>query len=296
MDLVTAMTVFNRVADFSSFSAAARTLHMSKTAVSRYVSELEASVGARLLNRTTRTMHLTEVGEAYYRRSAAVLDEIEELQASARIRHVEPGGKLRITTPTTFGHCRIMPLIPRFVAEHPKIDMEICIANRAVDLIEEGFDVAIRMGKLADSSLVCRKLCSTKMHVCASSAFLKTHGAPKRPEDLERFPCVVFPGFERGNRWSFESKSGKVSVPVLGRVVVDSNEAIAMAVRSGVGIGLLPDFVVGEDLNTGQLHQLLDGYEVPGANIYVVYPHKKHLPAKVRVFVDFLSIELGRID
>lgn len=294
MDLLNAMDVFNRVARLESFSAAARDLGMSKTAVSRHVSELENALGVRLLNRTTRRMSLTEAGQAYVARSSTILTDIEELQNAVQNLHSQPEGLLRVTSAVTFGHCALAPVIANFLAEYPKINVQLDLTNRFVDIVEEGVDLAIRVADLDDSSLISRTLVPVKRYTCASPGYIEKWGEPATPADLKLHTCVIFPAEGRDARWQFADAAGEHSVTVSGRLHVNSMEAAALAVRDGVGIGVLPDYAVRQYLASGEIRRVLSGHDIKGGHqIYALYPHRHHLSAKVRVFIDYLLAALG---
>jgi DNA-binding transcriptional LysR family regulator len=293
MDLLNAMDVFNRVASLESFSAAARDLGMSKTAVSRHVSDLENTLGVRLLNRTTRRMSLTEAGQAYVARSAAILTDVEELRNAVQNLHRQPAGLLRVTAGVTFGHCSLAPVISNFLTEYPDINVQLDLTNRFVDIVEEGFDLAIRNGDLPESSLISRVLVPVKRYACASPAYIDRWGEPATPADLGSHACVVFHTHGAETQWEFADAEGEYTVTVSGRLRVNSTEAAAQAVRDGVGIGVLSDYAVQQQLASGELQRVLTGYEIKGEHVYALYPHRHHLSAKVRVFLDYLLAALG---
>jgi DNA-binding transcriptional LysR family regulator len=294
MDLLNAMDVFNRVAKLESFSAAARDLGMSKTAVSRQVSDLENVLGVRLLNRTTRRMSLTEAGNAYFARSSIILADVEELQGAVQSLHRRPAGVLRVTSAVTFGHCTLAPLIGEFLSRYPDISIQLDLTNRFVDIVEEGYDLAIRVGKLQSSSLISRLLVQAKRYAFASPAYIAQWGEPATPSDLSSHACVVFLAQGSEPRWHFASPDGEYAVPVSGRLRVNSSEAIARAVRDGVGIGILPDYVVRPMLASQEVQRVLTGFEIKGDHhIYAIYPHRHQLSAKVRVFIDYIGAALG---
>ena len=293
MDLLNAMDVFNRVARLESFSAAARDLGMSKTAVSRHVSDLENTLGVRLLNRTTRRMGLTEAGQAYVARSSAILTEIEELRNAVQNLHRQPSGLLRVTAAVTFGHCSLAPVIADFLAEYPEINVQLDLTNRFVDIVEEGFDLAIRVGDLQDSSLISRSLVPVQRYTCASPAYIERWGEPAKPADLGSHACVIFLTHGTEAQWQFADAEGEHSVTVSGRLRVNSTEAAAQAVRDGVGIGLLPDYAVRRQMASGEVRRVLAGYDIKGGQVHALYPHRHHLSSKVRVFIDYLLAALG---
>jgi len=295
MNLLNAMDIFNRVARLESFSAAARDLGMSKTAVSRHISDLENALGVRLLNRTTRRMSLTEAGQAYISRSSVILSDIEELQNAVQNLHSQPEGLLRVTSAMTFGHCALAPLIADFLSEYPKIDIQLDLTNRFVDIVEEGFDLAIRVADLEDSSLISRALVPVKRYACAAPAYVERWGEPASPLDLASHACVIFPADRADVQWQFADAGGEHAVTVSGRLRVNSMEAAAQAVRDGAGISVLPDYAIHRQLASGEVRPVLTGYDVQGGHqIYALYPHRHHLSAKVRVFIDYLIAALGK--
>jgi DNA-binding transcriptional LysR family regulator len=297
VDLLNAMDVFNRVARLESFSAAARDLGMSKTAVSRHISDLENALGVRLLNRTTRRMSLTEAGQAYISRSSVILSDIQELQNAVQNLHSQPEGLLRVTSAMTFGHCALAPVIANFLSEYPKINIQLDLTNRFVDIVEEGFDLAIRVADLQDSSLISRSLVPVKRYTCASPAYIERWGEPAIPSELELHACVIFPADGEQVRWQFANADGEHNVAVSGRLHVNSMEAAAQAVRDGVGISVLPDYAVRHYLASGEIQHVLTEYDIKGGHqIYALYPHRHHLSAKVRVFIDYLLAALDNRD
>lgn len=295
MDLLNAMDVFNRVARLESFSSAAQELGMSKTTVSRHVSDLETALGVRLINRTTRRMSLTEAGHAYFARSAAIITDVEELQNSVRHLHRQPTGVLRVTSAVTFGHSSLAPVMGGFLAQYPDISVQLDLTNRFVDIVEEGFDLAIRVGNLQSSNLISRPLVQAKRYACAAPAYIERWGEPVKPSDLASHACVVFLAQGSEARWHFASSDGEHSVTVSDRLRVNSMEAAAQAVRDGVGIGVLPDYAVHRMLASGVVQRVLTGYDIKGDHhVHAIYPHRHQLSAKVRVFIDYLVAVLGK--
>ena len=268
---------------------------MSKSAVSRLVSDLETELNVRLFNRTTRSISLTEAGHAYFARSSEIVADIEDLHNSVRGLHRQPTGVLRVTSAITFGHTTLAPLIGEFLAKYPEISVHLDLTNRLVDIVEEGHDLSIRVGRPQSSSLICRKLAHAKRYVCASPAYLDRRGQPLMPSDLSSHACVVYlaPGSE--SRWHFTNSEGEQSVTVNSRLRVNSTEAATQAVRDGVGIGVLPDYAVHGLLASGEVQRLLTEYDVQGDHhIYAIYPHRGRLSTKVRVFIDYLAAALGK--
>jgi DNA-binding transcriptional LysR family regulator len=294
MDRLDSMEAFVRVADNRSFSEAARRLGLSKSVVSRQVSALEAHLGARLFHRTTRSLSLTEIGQAYYERCSRILAEIEEANLSVSSLQTEPRGKLRINAPMSFGVLHLARLLPSFLERYPQIDIDMAMNDRFVSLIDEGFDVAVRIGKLEDSSLIARYLGPARQVVCASPAYLERHGAPATPADLATHGCLTYSNRPTPDEWSFRASDGRRwPIEVHGRLRVNNGDALREAALKGVGIVTLPSFIVGCDLQAGTLVALLTDYTPQDLAINAVYPHNRHLSPKVRAFVDFLVEHIG---
>ncbi|WP_029066628.1 LysR family transcriptional regulator [Labrenzia sp. DG1229] len=286
MDAITRMRCFIQVVDSSGFSAAAREMGRSKALVSKYVGELEDELGVRLLNRTTRQVSLTEVGEAYYKEAAEILQRIDDLQASVQSSHQEVRGRLRVSAP------RSMEMLDRammeFVVRYPEINLDLRLEDRFVDLVEEGFDIAVRVTQLEDSSLIARKVAPIRTVVCASPQAIELYGNPNVPSDLASRPCIVDTNYRFKQNWAFEVDGERQSVAVKGPVEVNSGSAAREAALCHLGFLRAPLFFIYEDIEKGDLKIILESYEEPMRGIYAVYPHRRHLSAKVRAFVDFL--------
>ena len=290
------MLVFSKVVQGGSLSAAARELGISPAVVSRTLAAMEARLGVRLINRTTRSLHLTDEGASYYETCSRILAEIEEADAAAAARRVEPQGMLRVALPASFGLNHIAPLIPRFAARYPKVELALSLSDRSVNLVEEGFDLAIRIAELKDSSLAARKLAPNRRVVCASPAYLRQHDEPKTPQDLAKHNCLIAT-WEQGMamNWEYKSPVGKRgSVRVTGRYACDNWEVLREWAVAGLGVALKSTWDVRKHLEDGSLVPLLPGYDFSSdVGIYAVYPHRRHLPAKTRVFIDFLAESFG---
>ena len=294
MDRLDTMEAFVRVADARSFSEAARRLRLSKSVVSRQVSALETQLGARLFHRTTRSLSLTEIGLAYYERCSRILAEIEEANLSVSNLQAEPRGKLRINAPMSFGVLHLAPMLPRFLERYPQIDIDMAMNDRFVSLVDEGFDVAVRIGKLEDSSLIARYLAPIRVIVCASPTYLKRHGTPNTPADLATHCCLTYSNVASPDEWSFQTLEGKRwPVEVKGCLRVNNGDTLREAALGGAGIVTLPSFIVGRDLQAGTLVSLLSDYVAQDLPLHAVYPHNRHLSPKVRAFVDFLLEHIG---
>ena len=290
------MLVFSKVVQGGSLSAAARELGISPAVVSRTLAAMEARLGVRLINRTTRSLHLTDEGASYYETCSRILAEIEEADAAAAARRVEPQGMLRVALPASFGLNHIAPLIPRFAERYPKVQLALSLSDRTVSLVEEGFDLAIRIAELKDSALAARKLAPNRRVVCASPAYLRQHDEPKTPQDLAKHNCLIAT-WEQGMamNWEYKSPVGKRgSVRVTGRYACDNWEVLREWAVAGLGVALKSTWDVRKHLEDGSLVPLLPGYDFSSdVGIYAVYPHRRHLPAKTRVFIDFLADSFG---
>ena len=289
MDRFQAMRVFSQVVESGSFSAAADKLGLSATAASRQVADLEAHLHTRLLNRTTRRVSLTESGRAFYERSVQLLADLEEAEQEALRAAVVPRGTIKLTTAVNFGVRHVAPAIAGFLAAHSEVRFDVSLSDRLVDLVEEGFDLGIRIGAPGSENIVARKLGETRLVPCASPAYLAAHGAPQAPEDLAGHNCFTYEYVTPRNLWRFHDPAGgERSVRVRGNLHSNNGDLLAEAAALGAGIVFEPAFIVGPEVRAGRLVPLLQDFEPPAMPIYAVYPSRKHLSAKVRLFVDFL--------
>jgi DNA-binding transcriptional LysR family regulator len=294
VDRLLAMSVFAKVVELGGFARAAERLGLSTSATSRCVAELEAHLETRLLNRTTRRLSLTESGQVFYERCVQLLADLDEAEQATRGGGTEPRGTLRLTCAISFGRRHLAPAIADFLSVHPRLRFEVALSDRVVDLVEEGYDLAIRIGDLGSRNLVARKLADMRLIPCASPAYLARCGWPQTPADLAQHTCFTYEYASPRNLWRFRARDGReVSVRIAGNVHANNGDFLAAAAVSGVGVAFEPDFIVGEDLKAGRLVRLLDGYESPAEGIYAVYPSRRHLSAKVRAFVDFLAARFG---
>ena len=290
MDSLTDIVVFVRVVDDGSFTRAAERLKLSRSVVSKYVTRLEGRLGARLLNRTTRRLSLTEAGRIFYQRSRRGLQDIEEAEAEVSRLQEKPRGVLRINSPMSFGILHIAPALPEFLAQHPEVSVEMNLDDRVVDVIEEGFDVSIRIAEMPDSSLIARRLAPCRHVIVAAPAYLEKHGTPRTPEDLRDHNIISFSYQASAYDWHFISPDNKqISVPVSGSMQANNSLALREALLRGVGITRTPTFVVGKDVQDGHLLSILGNYRTLEVSIYLVYPQRRHLSPKVRAFVDFMA-------
>ncbi|HEX6317661.1 MAG TPA: LysR family transcriptional regulator [Burkholderiales bacterium] len=287
--------MFAQVAESGSFTAAADKLGLSATATSRHVADLEAHLHTRLLNRTTRRVSLTESGQAFYERSVQLLADLDEAEQEAQRAAVVPRGTVKLTTSINFGVRHVAPAIAEFLAAHAEVRFDVSLSDRVVDLVEEGFDLAIRIGAPGSENVVARKLGETRLVPCASPAYLATHGAPQVPEDLARHNCFTYEYVSPRNLWRFRDPAGgERSVRVKGNLHSNNGDLLAEAAARGAGIVFEPAFIVGPEVRAGRLVPLLQDFEPPATPIYAVYPSRKHLSAKVRLFVDFLVARFSR--
>lgn len=290
LDRVTSMQVFVRVASLGSFSAAGRALNLSQTMVTKHIAALEARLGIKLLHRSTRKLVLTEGGRTFLAASERILAEIDEAEASATLDRVEPRGTLRLNVPLTFGFREVAPALADFSRLYPSVTVDLGLADRYVDLIDEGWDAAIRIGRLQDSSLVARKLAPCRIVVCAAPAYLERHGNPRTPEDLTQHNCLGYtlPTAVSASRWVFGEEGGNI-VPIAGNLRANNGDALLAAAVAGQGLVYQPTFLVGDSLRDGSLVRVLSDYAVPELGVYAVLPSGRQAPAKVRVVIDFLA-------
>jgi DNA-binding transcriptional LysR family regulator len=290
MDTLTRMRAFIDVVEAEGFSAAARKIGRSKALLSKYVRELEDELGALLLNRTTRQFSLTEAGHTYYRRASEIVREIDSLADTVRDSARDVRGRIKLSAPRTFGDAAIGRSLIDFAREHPDITLEIHLDDRFVDLVEEGFDLAIRITRLEDSSMIARRLAPFSIRICASPELIARVGKPERPQDLARMPCVIDTNGRWLSNWPFMRENGEMfSVSVSGPIEVNSPLATRAAAIAGLGFAPLPDFIAEPALESGELVCVLNDWVPRGGGIFAVYPHRRYLPAKIRVMVDFLA-------
>jgi len=294
MDRFSAMAVFAKVVEEESFSRASEVLCLSKSAVSKQVSALEAELGVRLLNRTTRRLSLTEAGRTFFEGCRRMVGEAEEAERAVGQLSETPIGSLRVSAPMSFGFLHLIPAIETFMTRYPDIEVDMSLNDRFVDVVEEGFDLAVRIGQLKDSSLIARKLAPSRNVVCASADYLERRGRPARPGDLRDHDCLIYCNPQPRLEWSFRGPGGLQKVRVrAGRFRVNNGDALRSAACQGLGIVRLPTFILGNEVRMGRLEVLLPDYPAPQEEVFAVFPHGRHLPLKVRVFVDFLAERFG---
>jgi DNA-binding transcriptional LysR family regulator len=294
MDILASMKVFVAIVDAGSFAAAAERLDMSRAMVSKHITGLEDHLGTRLLNRTTRRLSLTEAGSAFHERSQQIIADVAEAEQVAGATAAAPRGILKITMPLSYGQHRLGRIIAEFAQAYPQVKLDMSLSDRKVNLIEDGFDLAIRIGALAESGLVARKLGTDHSIVCASPAYLDRHGTPHTPHELGGHACLGYTLSGNGDEWRLEGPDGPVTVRSGGPVRADNGDMLRLAALSGAGLIFQPRFIVEEDLEAGRLVQVLPAFTSAELGIYAIYPSRKHLSPKVRTFVDFLVANLDQ--
>jgi DNA-binding transcriptional LysR family regulator len=289
------LAVFAKVAEARSFAAAAAELKLSKATVSKAVSRLEARLGTRLFNRTSRRLALTDAGRQLAGRAGAVLAEAEAAESEALAQSVSPRGLIRLAAPMSFGVLYVAPLLPEFLTLYPEVSIDLNLSDATVDLIGEGFDAALRIAALPDSSLVARRLCAVKPHLVAAPSYLSRHGTPRHPLQLAEHSCLGYAYQQTPGIWRFTSGSGEVaSVRVTGRLGLNNGDAMMPALIAGLGLGVLPDFILRDALADGSLKIVLDEWLLPQSALHWVTPPGGPRPKRVEVLASFLGERLSR--
>lgn len=294
MDRLLAMRVFVTVVELGSFARAAEQLHLSATAVSRHVAELERHLGAQLLQRSTRRLNLSETGANYYDRCRLILADVDEAEAQVVTSESQPRGVLRLSLPHSFGLRYIAPLIPEFCLRYPELQLELGFSDCTVDLVEEGIDMAVRITGELKTSLVARKLAPTRMVCCAAPIYIERYGSPRTPEDLRGHNCLTYSYAPAANNWTFLREGKEIVVPVKGRLRANSGDMSRHAAAAGLGVALLPTFLVCDELREKLLLPLLADYAIPEIGVYAVYLPGARRSARIRAMVDFLWDALGQ--
>ncbi|MGA7781697.1 MAG: LysR family transcriptional regulator [Paraburkholderia sp.] len=296
MDRLRAFEVFVTVVSRGSFTRAADALDTSPANVTRYVNELEAHLGTRLLNRTSRKLSLTASGETLFERSKSILDDIAETEGLVSSTSVEPRGRLRINAPVSFGIRHLAPLWPEFMRKFPRVELEVALIDRVVDIVDEGFDLAIRISRAGSTSHAARKLAKSRNILCASPDYVARRGQPRTPAELADHLCVGYTYAATGDEWQFIDQDGKVHpVKVQCQMHTNNGDTARAAALAGQGVIWQPTFLIGDDLRAGNLVPLLPGYRLPDIEVLAIYPSRRHLSAKVRVMVDFLVDAMGGV-
>jgi len=293
MDKLEAMRVFTQVVTHGGFSAAAREIGLSRSAVSKHVIDLEAALGVQLLHRTTRQTNTTEAGLAYFERCRAILAEIAEAEVAISDAQQAPRGQLRVNAPMSFGTMHLGEAIADFMQRYRHVQIQLVLNDRVVDPVAEGFDVTIRIAELEDSSLIARRLMPAPRVLCASPGYLGGRGTPEAPDDLRRHDCLHYGYLATGAQWKLTGAGTDYWVPVNATLCANNAEVLRDAALKNLGIALLPTFIAARALSDGRLATVLDGFAPPPIGVYALYPPSRYLSAKVRVFVDFLAARFG---
>lgn len=293
MDRLAEMEVFAAVAEQGSFTAAARQLGISTSAASKYVIALEERLGARLLNRTTRRLSLTEAGRDFREWCERIAADVAEAEHSVASLQAEPRGVLRVNAPMSFGQLHLGPVLSDLLDQYPRVHVEMTMTDRRIDIVEEGYDIAIRIGALADSSLVARTLATSRRVLCAAPAYLARYGVPQTPEDLAGHNCLGHVLLRGGEEWRFAGPDGDIAVRARGSLTVNNGDMLRLAALAGTGLVVLPTFIIGPDLAAGRLRAVLCDYEPPPHPISAVYAAGRPVAAKVRAFIDHLAACFG---
>lgn len=294
MDRIDALRLFVRLAERGSFSAAAKELGVGKSTASKWIAELEDEWGVGLVERTTRSLHLTDAGRRLLARATEVLAAFDEMSRELREKSPEPGGRVRLSVPVAFGRLFVAPAVAEFLRRHPKVEAELVLDDRYVDLVDRGFDLAVHVGVPTDTSARARKLADGRRCLVASPAYVKAHGQPDTPRDLARHECLVHGEIDAAAQWRFGRERGaEIVVPVRGRVAANSSEAVLAMARSGLGIALLAEWLVADDIRKKKLVSLLPGFPAPPAPIYVLTRPGRFVPSAVRALSEHLAALLS---
>ena len=289
MDKLTGMKVFVSVARAGSFVGGSKEMSISRAMATKHIGQLESYLGARLFNRTTRSLSLTDVGSDYLQRCRTVLAEIEEMEGAVTQLHTEPKGKIKISAPNVIGSLYVAPAIAEFLNLHKDLSVNLLLQSSYGDLVDEGIDIAITFGSLKDTSLIAKKMASSPLLVCGSSAYFAVNGIPLVPEELAQHSCLVNTAIPPRNKWLFKGQEGKKEVLVTGRMQANAADPIRIAAKKGLGLVMLPEYIVARDIEKGHLRVVLQDYACAPVMIHAVYPHRKYVSAKVRTFLVFLE-------
>ncbi|MEM7292147.1 MAG: LysR family transcriptional regulator [Pseudomonadota bacterium] len=293
MDRLTSMRIFATVVDLGAFTAAADRLDLSRAAVSKHVADLEQSLGSRLLNRTTRSISLTEAGEVYFSRCKQILDDIETAESEVNGLSTEPRGVLKLNAPMSFGQRRLGPLLAEFQRRYSQLELDVSLNDRLIDVVEEGYDLVIRISKPEDSSLVARRIAQCRFAIAAAPGYLERHGTPQTPEELSDHTCLQYSYAWAARQWHFCGPDGEHVIDTSGPLIANNGELLCAAATAEMGVCLLPTFILCDALNEGTLVQVLPGYAPPPIGVYLVFPTSRLMSAKVRCFIDFMVEAIG---
>jgi len=289
------MKAFVAVAEENGFSAAGRKLGLSKVLVSKYVAQLEETLSVRLFERTTRRVNLSTIGLAYLERCAGLVDEFEQLHDAVQEKHQNPQGILKLTAPVTFAEMQLLDVIDSFTQQYPDIEIDLQLSDRVIDLQAEGYDLAIQLGESHDEQLISQPLVRINNYLCASPEYIKQHGEPQMLPDLGNHRLIADSNFRYGKFWQFSPKNSEIKTPVAihSNINVNSARAVKEFLVKGQGIGICPDFVIKDEFDNGTLVKLLPQWQIASCSLTAVYPNKRHLSNKVRLFIDTLASHLG---
>ncbi|MEI2807630.1 MAG: LysR family transcriptional regulator [Albidovulum sp.] len=289
MDRLASARMFLAVMETGSFTAAARRFGTTSGQASKLVARLEAELGVRLLNRTTRAVSATEIGRAYHDQLHAIVEDFDALDQSVRDASATPRGRVRLTAPLTFGTTELAPALNAFAAAYPEISLDVSFTDRLVNLVDEGFDAAVRVGRPGDSTLIARRLCATRLVLSGADSYLARKGTPGQPGDLAGHDCIIDTNFRDPSHWRFRAEGTPVAVPVQGRLRYSNAEACLRAAEAGLGLALVPDFVAAPALAAGRVRALLTDCGDEPLGVFALYPPGRHLAARVRVLIDHLA-------
>lgn len=294
MDTIDGMKTVVAVAETGSFTAAGERLNISKALVSKYVGEVEDALGVRLFNRSTRRLAITEEGKNYYDKVVPLLEEYGELIESVAGEQTKPRGLIRISAPVTFGESSLSPVIPEILARNPDLSIDLQLTDRKIDMLQEGIDLVIRIGGVDDSNLIARQINTYKLTMCASPSYLAKHGCPQSPQELSAHKVVIDSNFRIGKQWPLIANDGESHVvEVTSKAAVNSPRAVKEIALKDGGIALIPNFVIAEELEKGELQEILKDFHTLEFGMFAIYPHRRYVPKKVRAFVDFLYEKFG---
>lgn len=288
MDQLRQMTIFARVAETGSFSATERALGVSNSVVSKYVSGLEEKLGVTLIQRNTRRLVLTDIGRGYLERCQRIISDVEEADRAASNQHAQPQGVLRVNSALSFGLRHLGPVISRYAQTCPEVTVDITLDDRRIDILEEAYDLAIRIGELEDSTMIARKFASVRRVCAASPAYLARHGTPQHPNELAGHNCLTYARGGWSEPWLVEGADGPVLIEANGNIFSNNGDLLLASAVEGAGIISMPDFIVWDSIREGRLVRILDDYTFPEVGMYAIYPPTRHLSAKIRTFVDTL--------
>lgn len=296
MDKLASLTAFVKVVETGSFSEAGRQLRLSRSAISKYVADLEESLGVQLLNRTTRHASPTENGQLYFERALAILSELDAADQAVTHLQSTPRGLLRINAPMSFGTLRLGPALADFMGKYPEMQLQLVLSDDLIDPVQDGYDVTLRIAELESSSLIARKIAPMPRVICASPDYLKRHGTPKHPQDLRDHVSLTYGFLLTGNQWKLSGADGEHWIQPAWSLCVNNAEVLRDVAAKGRGVALIPEFIAQEALQNGTLTPILRDFHAPPLALYAVYPPTRHLSVKVRLFIDFLVARFGRGD